>query len=56
MAEITPNPYKEEIDQFKEDMLKNLSDLESRLKTQITNKESFLNKDYNELTAKINRK
>ena len=54
MAEITPNPYKEEIDQIKEDMLKNLSDLESRLKTQITNKESFLNKDYNELTAKIN--
>ena len=54
MAEISPNPYKEEIDQFKEDMLKNLSDLESRLKTQITNKESFLNKDYNELTAKIN--
>ena len=54
MAEITPNPYKEEIDQFKEDMLKNLSDLESRLTSQITNKESFLNKDYNELTAKIN--
>ena len=54
MAEITPNPYKEEIDQFKEDMLKNLRDLESRLTTQITNKESFLNKDYNELTAKIN--
>ena len=54
MAEITPNPYKEEIDQFKEDMLKNLSDLESRLTSQIANKESFLNKDYNELTAKIN--
>ena len=54
MAEITPNPYKEEIDQFKEDMLKNLSDLESRLSSQITNRESFLNKDYTELTTKIN--
>ena len=54
MAEIAPNPYKEEIDQFKEDMLKNLSDLESRLTTKITNRESFLNKDYDELTAKIN--
>ena len=54
MAEITPNPYKEEIDQFKEDMLKNLHDLESRLSSQISNKELSFKNNYNEFTSKMN--
>ena len=54
MAEITPNPYKEEIDKFKEDVLKNLHDLESRLNSQISNKELSFKKNYDEFTSKMN--
>ena len=54
MAEITPNPYKEEIDKFKEDVLKSLHDLESRLNSQISNKELSFKKNYDEFTSKMN--
>ena len=54
MAEITPNPYKEEIKQFKEDMLKNLHDLETRLASQISNKELSFKSNYDEFTSKMN--
>jgi len=54
MAEIAPNPYKEEIDKFKEDVLKNLHNLETRLNSQIANKELSFKSNYDEFTSKMN--
>ena len=54
MEEIKPNPYKEEMDNFKEDILKIIHDLETKISSQISSKESKLNNDYETFTAKMN--
>ena len=53
MEEINPNPNNE-LNLFKEDILTHLKELENKINEQISNKESKLNHDYNEFTAKMN--
>ena len=54
MTEIVPNPLANELNIFKEDILKSVRELENKLTTQITNKESALNNDYEKFVSKIN--
>ena len=54
MAEITSNSYKEEIENFKESILKNLHDLETKLTSTLSNKVLILNKEYESIKEKMN--
>ena len=48
---IIPN---NEMNLFKDEILKKMRDLETKLTSKITNKELILNSDYQSLTSKIN--
>ena len=54
MAEIVPNQVSNDINNFKEEMLKKVRELENKLTSQIENKESALNNDYQKFVTKIN--
>ena len=54
MEELTQNTNNNDLNIFKEDVLSHIRELENKLTNQILNKESNLNKDYNEFTAKMN--
>ena len=54
MEEIAQNTNNNDLNLFKEDVLTHIRELENKLTNQILNKESNLNKDYNEFTAKMN--
>ena len=54
MEEIAQNSNNNDLNLFKEDVLAHIKELETKLTNQISNKESKLNKDYNEFTAKMN--
>ena len=54
MEEINPNKNNNDLNIFKEEILSQIKELEKKLTTQIFNKESKLNQDYQEFTSKIN--
>ena len=54
MSEITPNPLANEMNQFKEEMLKSMREFENKLTSKIEDKESALNNDYQKFIQKIN--
>ena len=54
MSEITPNPLANEMNQFKEEILKSMREFETKLTSKIEDKESALNNDYQSFIQKIN--
>ena len=54
MSEITPNPLANEMNQFKEEILKSMREFENKLTSKIEDKESALNNDYQKFIQKIN--
>ena len=54
MAEIVPNPASNEMNLFKEEILKSIREFESKLLSKVEDKESSLNSDYRNFTQKIN--
>ena len=54
MEEINPNKNNNDLNIFKEEILSQIKELEKKITTQIFNKESKLNQDYQEFTSKIN--
>ena len=54
MTEIVPNPAANEMNLFKEEILKSIREFESKLLSKVEDKESSLNSDYRNFTQKIN--
>ena len=54
MTEIVPNPAENEMNLFKEEILKSIREFESKLLSKVEDKESSLNSDYRNFTQKIN--
>ena len=54
MTEIVPNPAANEMNLFKEEILKSLREFETKLTTKLEDKESALNSDYRNFISKIN--
>ena len=54
MTEIVPNPAANEMNLFKEEILKSLREFETKLTTKVEDKESALNSDYRNFISKIN--
>ena len=54
MTEIVPNPAANEMNLFKEEILKSIREFEIKLLTKVEDKESSLNSDYRNFTQKIN--
>ena len=54
MSETEPIPLSNEMNIFKEEVLKTIRDLETKLITKISDKESVLNTDYQKFITKIN--
>ena len=54
MAEIAPNPYKDEINNFKEEILSLIRQIESDIKDQISSNEKKSDKELQELNLKVN--
>ena len=54
MAEISPNPYSEELNNFKEEILSHIRGVESKIYNQISSNTTNEKKDYQELKLKMN--
>ena len=54
MTEIVPNPAANEMNLFKEEILKSLREFETKLTKKVEDKESALNSDYRNFISKIN--
>ena len=50
----TPNPLANEMNIFKEEVLQKIKEIETKLTSEITNKELALNADYQNFTSQIN--
>ena len=54
MSEITPTPASNEMNLFKEDILKTVRELETKINSKISDKELTLKMDYEKFVSKIN--
>ena len=54
MSEISPNPLANEMNSFKEEILRSIREFETKLISKIEDKESVLNSDYQSFIQKIN--